>query len=250
MTDFTLVPLPNETEIGLLSQQMASNPSGDAGGGLATSDRPVVGSLHERILAAAPRCIARWGLTKTTLDDLAREAGCSRASIYRHFPGGKDQVLVATLVYEEARLFAGLAPEFEAAGSLEDVLVTGLVGAARFIDTNDALQYLITHEPEAVLPHVAFDRVGPMLHRVSAFAGPYLERYLEPRDAVEVAQWAARLLLSYSLHPSDSFDLRDAEQARRFVRLFFRSALQTATSEIKTSERATSIPRGEPNVIH
>ena len=32
-------------------------------------------------------CIARWGTAKTTLDDIAREAGCSRATIYRLFPG-------------------------------------------------------------------------------------------------------------------------------------------------------------------
>lgn len=205
---------------------MAPNPAGDTPGGLVTSDPASAGTLQERILAAAPRCIARWGLTKTTLDDLAREAGCSRASIYRHFPGGKDHVLVATLVYEEARLFADLAPEFEAAESLEDLLVTGLVGAARFIDGNEALQYLIVHEPEVVLPHVAFDRVGPMLYRVSAFAAPYLERFLTPRDAVEVAQWAARMLLSYSLRPSDGFDLRDTTDARRFVRTFLLPPLQ------------------------
>jgi AcrR family transcriptional regulator len=235
--DFTGSPLPNETEIGLLSQQMASNPSDDGRGGIATPVRPT-GSLPERILIAAPRCIARWGLAKTTLDDLAREAGCSRASIYRHFPGGKDQVLVATLVREEGRLFADLAPEFEAAESLEDLLVTGLVGAARFIDGNDALQYLITHEPEVVLPHVAFDRVGPMLHRVSGFAGPYLERFLSPRAAVEGAQWAARPLLTYSLHRSESLDRRDRVEARRFVRAYL------------LPPYSSSEPKGEPHVIH
>jgi AcrR family transcriptional regulator len=180
----------------------------------------VAGSLDDRILAAAPRCIARWGLGKTTLDDLAREAGCSRASIYRRFPGGKDHVLAAALLYEEARFFDGLSGALEAAGSLEDLVVTGLVGAASFIDENDALQYLIEHEPELVLPHIAFERVGPMLYRVAAFAGPHLERYLTPTDAVVAAEWCTRLLLSYTLHPSEHLDLRDEADTRRFVRTF------------------------------
>jgi AcrR family transcriptional regulator len=212
---------------------------------LATVEPPGARTLHERILAAAPRCIARWGLGKTTLDDLAREAGCSRASIYRLFPGGKDHVLFAALVYEEARLFAELAPALEAAESLEDLLVTGLVGGARFIDGNDALQYLMDHEPEAVLPHIAFDRVGPMLQRVSGFAGPYLERFLSPDEAVEVAQWATRLLLSYTLRPSDHVDLREPADARRFVQTFVLPALTDLPARPPSSDI-----KGEPHVIH
>ena len=49
-----------------------------------------------RIVEATLRCIARWGIAKTTLDDVAREAGCGRATIYRAFPGGKAEVLTAT----------------------------------------------------------------------------------------------------------------------------------------------------------
>ena len=41
----------------------------------------------DRILDAALACIARVGVGKTTLDDVAREAGCARATVYRCFPG-------------------------------------------------------------------------------------------------------------------------------------------------------------------
>ena len=51
----------------------------------------------KRIVDATLRCVGRWGLAKTTLDDVAREAGCSRATVYRLFPGGKDS-LFGTLV--------------------------------------------------------------------------------------------------------------------------------------------------------
>ena len=60
----------------------------------ATDER--LAGQEQRIVDATTRCIARWGVAKTTLDDVAREASCSRATVYRLFPGGKDAVLEAT----------------------------------------------------------------------------------------------------------------------------------------------------------
>ncbi len=58
------------------------------------------GASDERIVDGALRCIARWGLAKTTVEDVAREAGCSRATLYRAFPGGKDAILAAVAAAE------------------------------------------------------------------------------------------------------------------------------------------------------
>ena len=66
--------------------------------------RPARLPAASRITAGALACIARWGMAKTTLDDIAREAGCSRATIYRLFPGGKRAVLDATGEVELARI--------------------------------------------------------------------------------------------------------------------------------------------------
>ena len=43
-----------------------------------------------RVLEGAYECIARRGMAKTTVDDVAAASGISRATIYRIFPGGKD----------------------------------------------------------------------------------------------------------------------------------------------------------------
>ena len=47
-------------------------------------ERPV--GAEERVVDAALRCLARWGMAKTTLDDVAREAGIRRATLYRAVP--------------------------------------------------------------------------------------------------------------------------------------------------------------------
>src|ERR1700722_18080436 len=70
--------------------------------------RPVA-PQRVRIADAANRCVARRGVAKTTVDDVAREAGCSRATVYRTFPGGKEEVISAVVDTEVARLFSALA---------------------------------------------------------------------------------------------------------------------------------------------
>src|SRR3954451_12943479 len=91
--------------------------------------------VEARIRAATLACVGRWGVSKTTLDDIARAAGCSRATIYRTFPGGKDTVLLATFAGETACFFADLAVAIDATESLEDLLVVALSLACREITT-------------------------------------------------------------------------------------------------------------------
>ena len=47
-------------------------------------------SSEDRVLDAAKRCCERWGMAKVTVDDIAAEAGISRATLYRLFPGAKE----------------------------------------------------------------------------------------------------------------------------------------------------------------
>src|SRR3954463_9096862 len=122
-------------------------PHSVAGGtDMAGGDHPT--TPEQRVVAAATRCIARWGLAKTTLDDVATEAGCSRATVYRLFPGGKERLLEAVVLHETARFAAGLNDALSGAADLEDLLVAGVGFAARDLEQHDALQFLLSYEPE------------------------------------------------------------------------------------------------------
>src|SRR3954471_10003835 len=89
--------------------------------------------LEDRVIDAALRCIARWGVAKTTLDDVARQAGCSRATVYRVVPGGKDGLVEPVGRAEASRFFAALAERLDAAADqgLEELLVAGMSEAGR-----------------------------------------------------------------------------------------------------------------------
>ena len=189
--------------------------------------RPELGPQEQRVSDAVLRCIARWGVAKTTLDDIAREAGLSRATVYRLFPGGKDALLEAVATSEVQRFFRAVSARLDEADSLEELLVAGISEAGQHLLGHAALQYLMVHEPEAVLPRIAFGAMDAVLLAVSEFAAPYLARYLPAEDAPRTAEWVARIVISYVSCPADGVDLADEQSVRRLVRSFVLPGLRS-----------------------
>jgi AcrR family transcriptional regulator len=177
-------------------------------------------STRVRLVDAALACLARQGTLKTTADDVAREAGLSRATLYRAFPGGRDAVLGAVVDTEVARFFSALAVAMGEAEDLEDVLVAGMVSAARQLGEHRALGYLLEHEPGVILPHLAFAAMDRVLEVASTFAAPFFGRWLDPDQAVRGAEWAVRIVVSYLCTPDPAMDLTDEADARHLVRTF------------------------------
>lgn len=185
--------------------------------GVDLRDQPI----ERRLVGAALACIGRRGVAKTTLEDLAREARCSRATVYRAFPGGKDAVLAAAVAAEITRLLAELEAATGRATTLEDALVGGITVTARFVGGHRPLQFLFTHEPGLVLPHLAFGPLDDLLARVRLLGGPLLAPYLPGEaEAGQVVEWVARIVISYTCSPAPRIDLTDDASVRRLVRAF------------------------------
>jgi AcrR family transcriptional regulator len=68
---------------------------------------PARASARESILDAADRLLGRFGYQKTTLDDLAREAGIGRRTIYLHFQS-KEELFLSSIDRVVERLCAEL----------------------------------------------------------------------------------------------------------------------------------------------
>jgi AcrR family transcriptional regulator len=175
-------------------------------------------TAEARLVAAALRCIARWGVAKTTADDIAREAGVSRATLYRAFPGGRDVVLAAVLRHEVGRFFATVSSELDRADSLEDLLVCGFVEADTFLRNHAALRYLIVHEPDRLLPGSTLERLSRVVALAAGFAEPHLARFVPADRARSSAELVTRLAISFALVPSTTVDLGDAASVRHFIR--------------------------------
>jgi len=177
---------------------------------------------RERVLEATYACVARFGMGKTTVEDVVKESGVSRASIYRLFPGGKDQLLRETVGWEMNRFFARLAEAVYDAPDFASLLEEGLVFAHRSIQEHEVLRKVLETEPERFLPLITVEQ-HRVLDFISAFLLPYLER--EERagrvrpgvDLEAAAQYVARLVLSLIGSPG-RWDMDDREQVRVLVR--------------------------------
>ena len=179
-------------------------------------------TTRERVLEACYACVARHGLDRTTVEDVAREAGLSRATIYRAFPGGRDDLVRETVVWEMGRFFGGLAEHVAGAPDLATLIEDGLAYARAAILEHAVLQTVLRTEPERLLPLMTVEVDRP-LRFVVGYLEPFLEReeragHLRPDIAVpDAAEFIGRLLLSLIGSPG-RWDLGDPVEVRLLVR--------------------------------
>jgi AcrR family transcriptional regulator len=192
------------------------------------------GSIDDRAVAAVLACVARHGLAKTTFDDVAREAGCARATLYRYF-GGKRQLVRITVAREAVRIAADIRAAADAEPTFEDAVVAMVVRAARELREQEALQFLFAFEPELVLPHVTFDAGNRFLVGAGSAVAPALERFLPDERAQRAAEWLARVVLTHAVSPASPIDLSEEAAARTLVREFVLPSLVGAETTVPTS---------------
>ncbi len=173
---------------------------------------------RERLLEASLTCVGRSGLAKATVVDVAREAGLGRATLYRYFPGGRDQLLAETITWEVGRFFGRLADAADDAPDLATRLERALVFAHRAILDHEVLQKVLDPEPERLLPQLTVSAplfTGVVRDELSELlAGEPLRPGVD-RDAA--ADHLARMFLSYMTSPG-RWDLDDPGQVRHLVR--------------------------------
>ncbi|MGD0379368.1 MAG: TetR/AcrR family transcriptional regulator [Acidimicrobiales bacterium] len=173
---------------------------------------------RQRILEATYACVARWGLSKTTVEDAAREAGLSRATVYRYFPGGRDELIDAVVSWQFLSFFGRLYEEVHGATSLEEVLDRGLAFARRSLVEHEVLQKMLETEPDVLMPKLTVES-NRTVGLIAGFLVPYLHEHgmAEGVEIHEAADFLARMILSYISSPGH-WDLADPEQVATLVR--------------------------------
>jgi AcrR family transcriptional regulator len=186
----------------------------------ATPVAPTSLPVEVRLRDAALACIGRFGLAKTTVDDIAREAGCSRATLYRYYDG-KPAIVRAAIAAERDRVVTTVVETGRAAPTFADAVVDVVVTSARELRAHDALQFLLAHEPEAIVGHLAFGPGDRLLTAVGDAIAPAFDRWLSadaaPDAATRIGDWLARVVRSYALMPHPPVDFTDRAAARAFL---------------------------------
>jgi AcrR family transcriptional regulator len=172
---------------------------------------------EHRVLDAATRCCERWGMAKVTVDDIAAEAGISRATLYRLFPGGKDVLYEALRRRDSADFFTELEAHVDRADSLGDLLVRIVVEATRQLRADEHLQVMLASRPGEVAMSLSFEGLPVIFETATAYLSPLVARWIGEHRAAELAELLSRLVVSYFLTPSRFVDLGDPESANRFL---------------------------------
>ncbi len=180
---------------------------------------------------SALECGSRWGVAKTSLDDVARQAGCSRATIYRLFPGGKASLVQAVIIRERDWFLASVAEAVGRSANLEDALVAGITQAGRLLMGSETLQYMLAFEPELILPYLAFGPFEELLAAARDALVPLFGRFLDVTESGRLAEWVGRIVLSYLTCPSPHVDLTDDASVRRLIGDFVLPGITTAYHE-------------------
>src|SRR5207245_2311249 len=87
-----------------------------------------VESNEVRLLAAAIRCFEKHGVSQTSIDDIARDAGLSRPTAYRVFRS-RGELLQRVAQDRSARLETKMKPLMQRYRSFEQALVHGVMAS-------------------------------------------------------------------------------------------------------------------------
>jgi AcrR family transcriptional regulator len=195
-----------------------------------------VGDLEGRAVEALLACVARQGLRKTTLDDVARQAGTSRATLYRYF-ASKQAVVDAAVRLEAARVTHALLDAAAATTTLDDAIVAVLRAAHRELTGHPALTYVAAYEPEWLLPSLCFGGLDGFLARASVALAPAFAPYVGADQAARGAEWVTRIGLTLLCAPHAPVPLDDEAAVRRYAAAFIVPALTPPTVSPNPSRR-------------
>jgi TetR/AcrR family transcriptional regulator, cholesterol catabolism regulator len=178
-------------------------------------------ATRERIVDAAEACLREAGPGKVSLDRVASEAGVHRATIYRHFPGGRDQLLVAVVERVAKRFTTRLAEHVADQPTLSEAIVEALVYSVEETFRSRLIAPLFTAEEAG-----RFAAAGPASRALQAIVrdmwGPLLteaKQRGEARKDLQLDELAELLLrLVFSLLSDWSPSTRDREETKAFLR--------------------------------
>ncbi|WP_328858852.1 TetR/AcrR family transcriptional regulator [Williamsia herbipolensis] len=150
---------------------------------------------RDRILTVAEELFFRDGVAEVTMRQIADAAGCSRATLYRYFPGRTDLDLayIDRTTGEIARIIgektAGIADP-------SDRLVAAVRTAIAGVQDNPALMAWFSPDSAAATGALAMSS-----DMINAVTGRFVALLGGPGDASDVA-WIVRVVVSFLIVPA------------------------------------------------
>lgn len=198
---------------------------------------------RKRIIAAGLICVRRLGIRKTTMEDIASQAGMSRPSIYRHF-GDRDELFVALVATQSHALVQRAHAYIDRQPTFGDRLVEGLLYLAEHGCRDPLTRHVHLENSELALRVVS---AGVVEDLTEAFWHPFVDAataaHLMPEtlDRTSVYGWLGYvgLMLMRLLDENDS----GRDRYRAMLRQFVVPVLLPGIDMAEVASRAATTPR-------
>ena len=161
----------------------------------------------ERILDAAGELFAGQGVAGIGMNEIARAAGCSRATLYRYFEN--RDALHRPYVHREARaVHRALATSLVGISDPQTRLLAGLTGALELVRENPALSSWFADTPLGA-------EMAEQSQVIQTLTAGFLQSLNDSDDLARRARWLIRVLTSLLISPG-----RDADDERAMLEDF------------------------------
>ena len=184
-------------------------------------------SARQRLIDAAEACFQRYGVAKTTVEDVAAAAKVSRATVYRYF-ADRDELILGVLLRDAGRFLDRLTAEIDREPEFGRAVVNGVLFTVDTVRADENLALLFA--PEAIGITTSIAGASEALFKLTTeFLRPFFEAartsgQLRPGvDLDEAAEWTLRAVLSM-LTVQGPVERSTAEQ-KRFLSTFLVPAL-------------------------
>ncbi|ANY26211.1 MULTISPECIES: TetR/AcrR family transcriptional regulator [Gordonia] len=181
-----------------------------------------VDEARKQIMVAAERVFQRYGVAKTTMDDIGKEAGVSRPTVYRYF---KDRdALMSALIERRSRLLFDKARKYLLEHeTFADQLVEGLIFLVERGRRDPLIRILVSPE-HMQLAESLVGSSGLAARLTAEMWDPIIERAMDrgeirrDLDKEKIAEWIA--LVQFILVGRLDFDRPDDPQHREMLHNF------------------------------
>jgi len=185
------------------------------------SDDTKTKPVRERLLDAAEGCLEQFGPQKTSMEDVARAAGMSRATVYRYFEN-RDALLLGVASRQASSLAAEAISYLAQFNTISDWLVEGLLFTLRELPSRPVFASLVTSLDSRASGNLFLGSTGLVQIGVNVlrpmFANAKEQGLL--RDDVDpemLVEWLLRVLWTYLNAPSQV--ATDEEGMRKLFRM-------------------------------
>jgi AcrR family transcriptional regulator len=195
---------------------------------------------RSRLVDAARRCFERFGFEKTSLSDVAAEAGVTRRTVYRYFDN-TDELLRAAFALAAGGIVERMVTHARSSMNPGERIVDAMVFLCREMPADPQLGPLFSPGRDGARAGISSAVATEVSHgalRAVVEAGPNADgSALTPEEVEELTELILRLLQSFLTDPGP----RARSEAE--LRAFFRRWLLPAIDR-RATERASSQNQG------